>query len=66
MILFERYSKLRRNFRGHSFWARGYYVSTIGLNEAIVRQYIKNQQEDEQGRDNYDTDLVRDPFKCSK
>jgi putative transposase len=63
MILFERYSNLRRNFRGHSFWARGYYVSTVGLNEAIVRQYIKNQQEDEQVRDNYDTDLVRDPFK---
>ncbi len=34
MILFERHSRLRRNFRGHSFWARGYYVSTVGLDEA--------------------------------
>ena len=66
MILLERYSNLRRNFRGHSFWARGYYVNTVGLDEARVRQYIKNQQEHEQVRDNYDTDLVRDPFKGSK
>jgi len=33
MILFERYSYIRRNFRGHIFWARGYYVSTVGLDE---------------------------------
>jgi putative transposase len=66
MILLERYSNLHRNFRGHSFWTRGYYVNTVGLDEARVRQYIKNQQEHEQVRDNYDTDLVRDPFKGSK
>ncbi|MBW1679695.1 MAG: IS200/IS605 family transposase [Deltaproteobacteria bacterium] len=28
MIVFEKYSRLKRNFRGYSFWARGYYVST--------------------------------------
>jgi putative transposase len=44
MILLERYSNLHRNFRGHSFWTRGYYVNTVGLDEARVRQYIKNQQ----------------------
>ena len=60
MILFERYSRLRRNFRGHSFWARGYYVSTVGLDEAKVRNYIKNQQEHEKIKDSYDTDLKRD------
>jgi putative transposase len=63
MILFERYSRLRRNFRGHSFWARGYYVSTVGLDEAKVRNYIKNQQEHEKIKDSYDTDLKRDPFR---
>jgi putative transposase len=36
MILFERYSKLRRNFKGHAFCARGYYVSTVALDEAKV------------------------------
>jgi len=58
MILFERYSGLRRNFRGHSLWARGYYVSTVGLDEAKVRNYIKNQQEHERVKDDCDTDLT--------
>ena len=63
MILFERYSYLRRNFRGHNFWARGYYVSTVGLDEQKIRNYIKNQQEEDSIEDRYDTDLVKDPFK---
>jgi len=33
----------RRNFTGESFWARGYYVSTVGLDEESVRQYIRAQ-----------------------
>ena len=37
MIMFEKYSRLKRNFKGHSFWARGYYVSTVGLDEAKCR-----------------------------
>ena len=63
MIVFERYSILRRNFRGHHFWARGYYVSTVGLDERKVRQYIKNQQERDSIEDHYDTDLLKDPFR---
>jgi len=63
MILFEKYSHLRRNFRGHQFWARGYYVNTVGHDEQKIRQYIKNQQEKDVVADRYDTDLVKDPFK---
>ena len=63
MIVFERYSILRRNFRGHHFWARGYYVSTVGLDERKVRQYIKSQQERDSIEDHYDTDLLKDPFR---
>ena len=63
MIVFERYSILRRNFRGHHFWARGYYVSTVGLDERKVRQYIKNQKERDSIEDHYDTDLLKDPFR---
>lgn len=63
MILFERYSSLRRNFCGHNFGARGYYVSTVGLDEQKIRQYIKNQQEQDSVEDKYDTDLVKDPFR---
>jgi putative transposase len=33
-----------RNFLGHKFWARGYYVSTVGRDEETIRAYIKNQE----------------------
>lgn len=61
MIIFEKYSRLRKNFRGHSFWARGYYVSTVGLDEAKIRKYIQNQEQHEMIEDQYDTDM-RSPF----
>jgi putative transposase len=44
MMIFEKFSKLRSNFKGHTFWARGYYENTVGLDEIKVRQYIKNQE----------------------
>lgn len=63
MLLCERYSSLRRNFREHHFWTRGYFVSTVGLDEQKVRQYIKNQQEQDSIEGRYDTDLVKNPFR---
>ena len=37
-----------RNFTGEVFWARGYFVSTVGLDEDMVRAYIRHQEgEDE-------------------
>jgi len=36
------------NFTGEHFWARGYYVSTVGLDESVVRQYIQNQEAEDQ------------------
>ena len=61
MIVFEKYSRLKKNFRGHSFWARGYYVSTVGLDEAKVRKYIQNQETHEAAEDRFDTDMSN-PF----
>ena len=39
------YAGKRKNFVGQSFWARGYFVSTVGRNEEIVKKYIKKQEE---------------------
>ena len=36
-----------RNFTGESFWARGYFVSTVGLDEVVVREYIRNQEKED-------------------
>ena len=33
-----------KNFTGHKFWARGYFVSTVGRDEETIRAYIKNQE----------------------
>ena len=38
------YAERRRNFVGQSFWARGYFVSTVGRDEETIRTYIKNQE----------------------
>ena len=40
MIVFESYSRLKQNFRGHQFWTRGFYVSTASLGEAKIRKYV--------------------------
>ena|SRR5271157_857212 len=44
-IYVARMSGRRRSFVGQSFWARGYYVSTVGLDEAAIRAYIQTQEE---------------------
>ncbi len=42
----------KRNFNGERFWARGYYVSTVGFEEAKIRKYIRQQEQmDSQGHD---------------
>ena len=38
----------KRNFTGESFWARGYFVSTVGLDEEVVREYIRHQEKEGQ------------------
>ena len=35
----------KRNFTGQHFWARGYYVSTVGIDEDVIRQYVERQEE---------------------
>jgi len=41
----------RQNFTGQHFWARGYYGSTVGRNEAAIREYIRRQQAEDQRLD---------------
>jgi putative transposase len=41
----------RKNFVGQNFWARGYFVSTVGRDEALVREYIKKQEQEDRRLD---------------
>ena len=38
----------RKNYSGMSFWARGYFVSTVGADETVVRTYIRGQEKEDQ------------------
>lgn len=42
------YGERRRNYVGQHFWARGYFVSTVGRDEAVIRDYIQNQEKEDQ------------------
>jgi len=42
------YGERKRNFVGEHFWARGYFVSTVGRDEEVVREYIKNQEKEDE------------------
>lgn len=45
------YAERKRNFVGQSFWARGYFASTVGRDEAVIRKYIQNQEVEDCRRD---------------
>ena len=42
------YGENRQNFTGQSFWARGYFISTVGRDEEVIRNYIRNQEQEDQ------------------
>lgn len=41
------YGELKRNFVGQHFWARGFMVSTVGRDEKVIRDYIRNQEDED-------------------
>ena len=45
------YSERKRNFAGQSFWARGYFVSTVGRDEELIRKYIQEQEREDERLD---------------
>jgi putative transposase len=45
--IFREYLQVKRNFTGRHFWAGGYCVSTVGLEEQVIREYIRNQEREE-------------------
>jgi putative transposase len=44
----RRFGGRQRNFTGEVFWARGFFVSTVGLDEQMVRDYIRNQEDQDE------------------
>ena len=45
------YGERQRNFVGEHFWARGYFVSTVGRDEDVIREYIRHQEAEDKRQD---------------
>ena len=63
MMIFDRHSNLKYKFGNRHFWADGYYVSTVGLNEATIAKYIKEQEKYDVMMDKITTKELEDPFR---
>ena len=50
-------------YRNRHFWAEGYYVSTVGLNESTIKKYIEEQEKHDIALDKLSVKEYEDPFK---
>ncbi len=51
IVIARKFGGRTRNFTGEVFWARGYFVSTVGLDEEMVKAYIRNQEQEDERYD---------------
>lgn len=63
MMIFDRHANLKYKFGNRNFWSRGYYVSTVGLNEATIAKYVREQEKHDQMMDKISTKEYEDPFR---
>ena len=66
LMMFDKHANLKYKFGNRHFWAEGYYVSTVGLNEATIRKYIADQEKHDIALDKLSVREYEDPFKGSK
>ena len=63
MMKFEKYANMKYKYGRRCFWAKGYYVSTVGGNKAAIEKYIRNQETEDQMMDQLSFKEYEDPFK---
>ena len=63
LMLFDKHANLKYKFGNRHFWAEGYYVSTVGLNEATIKKYIQEQESHDIAMDKLSVKEYEDPFK---
>ena len=62
LMIFDRYANLKYKYGNRHFWARGYYVDTVGRNKKQIQEYIKNQLQEDQIADQMSIKEYVDPF----
>ena len=65
LMIFERHANLKYKYGNRNFWAKGFYVSTVGLDTKKVQEYIQNQEKEDMIQDNMTSKEYKDPFKGS-
>ena len=63
LMIFDRHANLKYKYGNRHFWAEGYYVSTVGLNEQTIRKYIKEQEKADMIKDKLSIKEYENPFK---
>ncbi len=66
LMIFDRHANLKYKYGSRHFWARGYYVDSVGKNERAIKEYIKNQLEEDSEKDQMTLKEYIDPFTGSK
>ena len=66
LMIFDRHANLKYKYGNRHFWARGYYVDTVGKNERIIQEYIKNQLQEDNMNDQISMKEYIDPFTGSE
>ena len=64
-MLYEQFSELKYKYRSREFWCKGYYVDTVGKNEARITEYVRNQLKEDEMAEQMVMTEVR-PFKGRK
>ena len=62
LLMFDRHANLKYKYGNRKFWAEGYYVSTVGLNEATIRKYIREQENVDIAQDKLSLKEYENPF----
>ena len=62
-MIFERHANLKYKYGNRNFWAKGFFVSTVGLDAKKVQEYIRDQEKEDMMQDNLSNKEYKDPFK---
>ena len=62
LMIFDRFANLKYKYGNRHFWARGYYVDTVGRNKTAIQKYIQNQLREDQVMDQISMKEFLDPF----
>ena len=63
LMIFDRHANLKYKYGNRHFWATGYFVDTVGKNEKIIKEYIRNQLQEDYISDQIGIEEYMDPFK---